>query len=283
MAEKDRSERLDLVLADRGFYRSRSQAKRAIMAGEVRVDGEIIDKAGTKISQDAEIEIKEKPPFVSRGGKKLKKALECFGIDVSSRLALDVGSSTGGFTDCLLQSGARQVYAVDSGTNQLAWKLRKDDRVKVLEQTKFHELQPGDLPDNFEVVTIDVSFISLTLILPVAVNFMNPEADLIALIKPQFEAGPEKVGKGGVVKDPETQIMVIKKILKKLLELNISPENLDYSPITGASSGNREFLLHGIYRPWKKYTGPEIQKALENWQQEINNTVITARDRLERG
>ena len=283
MAEKDCKERLDLVLTERGLYRSRSQAKRAIMAGEVRVDGEIIDKAGTKISQDAEIEIKEKPPFVSRGGKKLKKALETFSIDVSNKLVLDVGSSTGGFTDCLLQSGARQVYAVDSGTNQLAWKLRKDDRVIVLEQTKFHELIPGDLPDNFEVVTVDVSFISLTLILPVAVNFMKPEADLIVLIKPQFEAGPERVGKGGVVKDPEVQIMVIEKILKKLLELNISSENLDYSPITGASSGNREFLLHGIYRPRKKFTRSEKQKELEDWQQEIRNTVIAARDRLERG
>jgi len=282
MAEKNRKERLDLILTERGFYRSRSQAKRAIMAGEVRVDNEVIDKAGTKIRRDADIEIKEKPPFVSRGGKKLQKALDKFGIEVSSKLALDIGSSTGGFTDCLLQAGARQVYAVDSGTNQLVWKLRKDDRVEVLEQTKFHELKPGDLPDNFEVVTADVSFISLTLILPVAVNFLSPGADVIVLIKPQFEAGPELVGKGGVVKDPATQMMVIEKILKKFLELNITPENLDYSPISGASSGNREFLLQGIYRPREIIEQTEGETELESWRQRIRETVYAARDRLER-
>lgn len=279
-----KKERLDILLAERDYYRSRSQAKRAIMAGEVKVNNEIVDKAGTKIDSQAKIEIKEKPPYVSRGGKKLKKALTAFAIEVRDKIALDIGSSTGGFTDCLLQEGAREVYAVDSGTNQLAWKLRKDERVKVFEQTKFHELKPGDLPAVFQLVTVDVSFISLGLILPVAVNFMQRGSDIIALIKPQFEAGPDKVGKGGVVKDTSIQIEVIEKILIQSLELGIEPKNLSYSPITGASAGNREFLFQGIYQPAKiDDLNQNKDKIITDWQDKIVATVTKAQHELGRG
>jgi len=183
-----------------------------------------------------------------------------------------------------LQEGAREVYAVDSGTNQLAWKLRKDERVKVFEQTKFHELKPGDLPAVFQLVTVDVSFISLGLILPVAVNFMQRGSDIIALIKPQFEAGPDKVGKGGVVKDTSIQIEVIEKILIQSLELGIEPKNLSYSPITGASAGNREFLFQGIYQPAKiDDLNQNKDKIITDWQDKIVATVTKAQHELGRG
>ncbi len=267
--------RLDKLLASRGYFSSRSKAKRAIMAGEVRVDQELIDKAGTEVSVDADIDVEEKQRFVSRGGKKLKEALEKFEVDTEGRVVLDVGSSTGGFTDCLLQGGASEVYAVDSGTNQLAWKLRQDGRVTVMEQTNFRYLQPEDIEVEFDLVTIDVSFISLSLIIPVAVQFMKEGAGMISLIKPQFEAGPENVQEGGIVRDPAVHIRVITDIVEMARENNLSPEGLIPSPITGGKSQNIEYLLYSVFG-----TAADSNKRCGITDEMIERTVEKAQSKL---
>lgn len=238
-------ERLDILLTDRGFFETREKAKRAIMAGIVYSNEQRLDKPGVKVPKDIEITIKGKQmPYVSRGGYKLEKALKEFDVTVENKVMIDIGSSTGGFTDCALQNGAKYSYAVDVGYNQLAWKLRKDERVIVMERTNFRYLSPEDLSKEMpEFACIDVSFISLKLILPPLKKIMVPNSDIVALIKPQFEAGREFVGKKGIVRDPKVHESVIEEIVRFSLKEGFDCVNLSYSPITGGD-GNIEFLLH---------------------------------------
>jgi 23S rRNA (cytidine1920-2'-O)/16S rRNA (cytidine1409-2'-O)-methyltransferase len=231
--------RLDVLMAEKGLTESRNRAQRLIRAGEVRVDDQLVHKPSTRVPEDAEITLKAKPPFVSRGGKKLDAALARFDIDVTDAVAADVGASTGGFTDCLLQRGAERVYAIDVGYGQLHWKLRNDPRVVVMERTNARYLK--SLPEAVDIVTIDVSFISLELILPAAVRWLTPAGQVVALIKPQFEAGPQSVEKGGVVRDPEVHRRVLEGTLNPAAELGLGLHGLMPSPLRGPA-GNVEFL-----------------------------------------
>ena len=237
--------RIDLLLVEQGFFDSREKAKRAIMAGIVHNDHEIIDKPGTKVPVDMKLFVKGSVmPYVSRGGLKLEKALKYFDITMTDRVMVDIGSSTGGFTDCALQNKAKRVYAVDVGTNQLVWKLRNDSRVVVKEKTNFRhattDLFEYELPN---IATIDVSFISLKLIFEPLKDILNDGDDIVALIKPQFEAGREDVGKKGIVKDAKIHQRVIENVISYANECQFSIQNLTYSPITGGE-GNIEFLAH---------------------------------------
>ncbi|AIQ64754.1 RNA methyltransferase [Paenibacillus stellifer] len=245
--EKERSpkERIDVLLVEQGFYESREKAKAAIMAGLVLADEERIEKAGMKVPRSSVLKVKGAVhPYVSRGGLKLEKALRTFGIDVTGRTMLDIGASTGGFTDCALQNGASYVYAIDVGYNQLDWSLREDKRVCVMERTNFRYMTPSDLqgpaPD---FASIDVSFISLKIILPPLKELLQRPADIVALIKPQFEAGREKVGKSGVVRDSAVHREVLVNVLSMAQELGYRLQGLTFSPITGGE-GNIEFLAH---------------------------------------
>lgn len=238
MAQK--KERLDKLLVARGLARTRSRAQALIMAGEVLVQGERVDKAGTKIPVDAALEVLEPLPYVSRGGFKLAGALETFDIDVAGRTCADVGACTGGFTDVLLQQGAARVYAIDVGYGQLAWKLRQDERVEVLERTNVRYLE--SLPEPVTFVAIDVSFISLQLVLPAVKQWLAPAAEIVALIKPQFEAGKDQVGKGGIVRDPAVHRDVLVRTLAWAEEHGLNPAGLIRSPIEGGE-GNVEFLV----------------------------------------
>ncbi len=236
--------RADIVLYEKGLVESREKAKRFIMEGAVYIGSRRIDKPGEKISVDAPIEIKKNPlPYVSRGGLKLEKAIKSFNIDFKDKVAMDIGASTGGFTDCMLQHGARKVYALDVGYGQLDWKLRKDSRVIVKERINIRYVTKEDIEDVFDFITIDVSFISLKLVLPVAKELLSDSGYIVALIKPQFEAGPEKVGKKGIVRDKEIHIEVIKAIKQFCNSIDLNMIGFDYSPITG-STGNIEFLSY---------------------------------------
>ncbi|MGC9522163.1 MAG: TlyA family RNA methyltransferase [Anaerolineae bacterium] len=234
-----KKERIDRLVVDRGLARSRSVAQRLIYAGEVLVDGALVDKPGTQVPADADIELKAKPPYVSRGGEKLAAALVRFPIQVEGRVAADIGASTGGFTDCLLQNGARKVYAIDVGYGQLAWRLRHDKRVVVMERTNARYLD--SLPESVDLIVSDVSFISLRLIYTAAVNWLRPEGDVVSLIKPQFEAGRENVGKGGVVRDPAVHRQVLEDITATMADLDLHLRGLMVSPLIGPA-GNVEFL-----------------------------------------
>ncbi|KAB7708814.1 TlyA family rRNA (cytidine-2'-O)-methyltransferase [Bacillus aerolatus] len=242
---KAKKERIDVLLVERGLVETREKAKRAVMAGLVYSNEERLDKPGEKISADAPLQVKGNVlPYVSRGGLKLEKALKEFNVDVKNKIMLDIGSSTGGFTDCALQNGARLSYALDVGYNQLAWKLRQDERVVVMERTNFRYVKPEDLAKGApEFATIDVSFISLSLILPVLKTLLVPGSDVVALIKPQFEAGKDQVGKKGIVRDPAIHKEVIEKIVNLATGLSYDVKNLSFSPITGGD-GNIEFLIH---------------------------------------
>ena len=235
-------ERLDNLLVQRGLVETRAKAKGLIMAGEVLVDGQAIDKAGTAVSLDAAIELKQPLPYVGRGGMKLAGALQQFKIDVNGRVCADVGACTGGFTDVLLQNGAARVYAIDVGYGQLDWKLRQDKRVLVMERTNARYVEALAEPVSF--VCIDVSFISLKLILPAVKNWLDAsrETDIVALIKPQFEAGPQQVGKGGIVKDTAVHRQVLDDILDWAGQNELASIDLMRSPVTG-TDGNVEFLL----------------------------------------
>ncbi|TAN24548.1 MAG: TlyA family RNA methyltransferase [Acidobacteria bacterium] len=236
--------RLDVLLLARGLAPSRQQAQALILAGEVLVNGQRADKSGQWVAPDAELRLLGQPPrFASRAGEKLAAALDHFALPVTDRIALDIGSSTGGFTDCLLQAGARHVYAFDSGTNQMIWRLRTDPRVTLRENTNARYLCPEDLPERAELLTVDVSFISVTLLLPVLVPLLAPGADAVILIKPQFEAGRGQVGKGGLVRDDAVRQQVIARIQDAAAAAGLVPQGTLASPVLGAS-GNQEYLLH---------------------------------------
>lgn len=235
--------RLDQYLFDRGLAPSRERARAFIMAGLVYVNGDKADKAGAKVPPDAEVELRGKDhPYVSRGGLKLEKALRVFDVTPRGRVCMDVGASTGGFTDCMLQNGARKVYAVDVGYGQLAWSLRQDERVVVMERCNIRHLGPGRLDEKPDFFSIDVSFISLKLVLPVLAAFTPEEAQGVCLVKPQFEAGKELVGKKGVVRDPATHLAVLEQAASYANQSGFSVCGVDYSPIKGPE-GNIEFLL----------------------------------------
>ncbi len=237
-------ERLDVILMKRNLIESREKAKAVIMSGNVFVDGQREDKAGSMFLDSVTIEVRGvQSKFVSRGGYKLEKAVEQYGVSLEGRICMDVGSSTGGFTDCMLQNGASKVYAVDVGTNQLAWKLRQDQRVISMEKTNIRYLEPDQIPDSIEFVSIDVAFISLTKVLQPVRELLKDQGEVVCLIKPQFEAGREKVGKKGVVREPEVHREVIEKIVCYAVSLGFRILNLDYSPIKGPE-GNIEYLLH---------------------------------------
>jgi 23S rRNA (cytidine1920-2'-O)/16S rRNA (cytidine1409-2'-O)-methyltransferase len=236
--------RLDKLLVEQGMAPTRERAKALIMAGAVLVEGHPVDKAGTLIADDAVITVKgDDNPYVSRGGLKLKGALSEFGISVEGAVAFDVGVSTGGFTDCLLQEGARKVYAVDVGYGQLAWKLRRDERVVLFERTNIRYFSGDGIVDDIDIVTIDVSFISLKLVLPVVNGLVKEGCAILALIKPQFEAGKGEVGKKGVVRDPAIHAGVIEGIIDLCKSLNLAVHGVVESPITGPA-GNREFFIY---------------------------------------
>jgi 23S rRNA (cytidine1920-2'-O)/16S rRNA (cytidine1409-2'-O)-methyltransferase len=255
--------RLDVLLVEKGFYTSREKAKSAIMEGRILVNKNKIDKAGTQVAEDSEITVIGKDlPYVSRGGYKLEKAIKVFDLPLLGAVMADIGASTGGFTDCALQNGVAKVYAVDVGYGQLAWSLRTDDRVIVLEKTNARYLSEKEIPEQLDLITIDASFISLTLLLPTLFPLLKDTGHLVALIKPQFEAGKDKVGKKGVVRDPSVHIEVINKVIDCAVNIGFSVLGLDYSPIKGPE-GNIEYLL------W-------LSKNTENLKKEnINITEIT--------
>jgi 23S rRNA (cytidine1920-2'-O)/16S rRNA (cytidine1409-2'-O)-methyltransferase len=236
-------ERLDLLLVERRLVGSREDGRRRILAGQVLVNEQMVDKAGNLTDVSAEIRLKSTPPYVSRGGQKLAKALGEFAVQVSGKIALDVGASTGGFTDCLLAHGAAQVFAVDVGYGQLDWKLRNDPRVVVFEKTNIRYLELSQLPRAADLATIDASFISLKLILPQVKTLLVEHGEVVALIKPQFEVGKGKVGKGGVVRAPEEHARVIGEIAAAAVALGFDSLGVTESPLLGPK-GNREFLIH---------------------------------------
>jgi 23S rRNA (cytidine1920-2'-O)/16S rRNA (cytidine1409-2'-O)-methyltransferase len=241
-SEIPRKQRLDLLLVERGLVESREQARRLIMAGEVSVDGVVADKAGIQVKTEAALEVREALPYVSRGGLKLAAALNDFALDVAGMVAVDIGASTGGFSDVLLQRGARRVYAIDVGYGQLAWKLRTDPRVVSMERTNIRYLD--SLPEGVlaDLAVIDASFIGLGLVLPATMRLLTPAAQIVALIKPQFEAGRRQVGKGGVVRDPAVHQAVIESVVAEAQSLSLHVAGLTLSPAPGPA-GNIEFLV----------------------------------------
>lgn len=270
MADK---ERVDVLLVQQGLFDSREQAKRAVMAGLiVDQNNERHDKAGEKVPSHTEFRLKgEKLKYVSRGGLKLEKALTTFELDLTNKIVLDIGSSTGGFTDVSLQNGAKRVYALDVGTNQLAWKLRNDDRVTVMENTNFRYAVLADFKDGRpEFATIDVSFISLGLILPALRDIITLGGQVVALIKPQFEAGRENIGKNGIIKDPAVHRLVLDKTLQMMVADGFSVSELTYSPIKGGQ-GNIEFLAV-LTRSESPEVAAHIQveKVLADTYQDLN-------------
>jgi len=239
-----KSNRLDLLLVQKGMFESREKAQSSIMAGEIFIDGQRVDKCGQKVKEDATIEFKgHQMPYVSRGGFKLERSINTFKIDLEGKICMDIGASTGGFTDCMLQNGAKQVFSIDVGYGQFAWKLRTDPRVVCMERTNARYLTHEDIGVFCDFASIDVSFISLTKIIPPILNLMTEKAEVVALIKPQFEAGREKVGKRGVVREAAIHEEVIDNIIEFLLKNNLKVLGLDYSPIRGPE-GNIEYLVY---------------------------------------
>lgn len=236
-------DRLDISLVSRGFFPSREKAKASIMAGIVSVNGKMVDKAGTPVVHDAIIDIKENLcPFVGRGGLKLAKAMKEFNLHVSDKVAMDIGASTGGFTDCMLQNGAKKVYAIDVGYGTLDYTLRINPKVVNIEKTNIRYLDFNLIKDPIEFISIDVSFISLTLVLPIASKLLESNGQIVCLVKPQFEAGKDQVGKGGIVKDKAIHIQVIKKVIDCAKAEKLRLKGITYSPVKGAK-GNIEYLL----------------------------------------
>jgi 23S rRNA (cytidine1920-2'-O)/16S rRNA (cytidine1409-2'-O)-methyltransferase len=237
-------QRIDVLLVEKGLVESREKAKSIIMSGQVYVDNQKVDKPGTKVDTGSTIEARGAVlRYVSRGGLKLEKALQQFNIDLNGKIAMDIGASTGGFTDCMLQNGAKKVYAVDVGYGQLAWQLRQDNRVVNMERTNIRYVESSQIEDEIDFASIDVSFISLKLVLPVAKNLLKYGGEIVCLIKPQFEAGRDKVGKKGVVRDQEVHFEVIKNIISFARSIELSVFGLNFSPIRGPE-GNIEYLLY---------------------------------------
>ena len=237
-------DRLDILLVKCGLAESREKAKAVIMSGIVYVDGQKEDKAGQTFADTANIEVRGSTlKYVSRGGLKLEKAMECFDVSVKDKVCMDIGASSGGFTDCMLQNGAKKVYAVDVGHGQLAWKLRNDTRVVVMEKTNIRYVKPEDIGESIDFASIDVSFISLSKVLPAAYNLLGERGEIVALIKPQFEAGREKVGKKGVVREKSTHIEVIQNCFAYAGENGFFVRELEFSPVKGPE-GNIEYLYH---------------------------------------
>lgn len=249
--------RLDAVLVDRGLFTSRERARAAVLAGEVRVRGEVVRKAGEQVAEDAEIEVAERQRYVSRGGLKLEGALDTFGFDVSGARAIDVGASTGGFTDCLLQRGAVSVVALDVGYGQLAWSLRADERVTVIERTNVRSVDISTLGAPFDVVVCDVSFISLATVLVHLAELAGEQGQIFALLKPQFEAGKGRVGKKGVVRDAAVHADVLTSSIERAHEMGMVVRGVTYSPIRGPE-GNIEFWL------WISRHGEEADASVES-------------------
>lgn len=272
MKEKKKKERLDVLLVKRGLAESREKAKAIIMTGNVFVEEQREDKAGSTFAEDAQIRIKGTPmKYVSRGGYKLEKAMELWHVPLQDKLCVDVGSSTGGFTDCMLQNGAVKVYAIDVGTNQLAWKLRQDERVVSMEKTNIRYVTPEDIADPIDFSSIDVAFISLTKVLIPVWNLLKNGGRVVCLVKPQFEAGREKVGKKGVVRDKKVHEEVVCHIMTYALSMGFEILGLSYSPIKGPE-GNIEYLLY-IEKPQDAQALTEIaeeadQKAEEQFEQQ---------------
>lgn len=254
--------RLDVLVHERGLAPSREMARRYILAGEVRVEGQIASKPGTQFDSEVAVEVQAPPRFVSRGGEKLVGAFDAFSLDVNGKICADVGASTGGFTDCLLQNGAAKVYAIDVGYGQIALKLRNDERVVVIERTNARYLEKLD--ESVSFVTIDASFISLRLLLPVVKGWLNPSAEVVPLIKPQFEAGKSDVGKGGVVKDPAIHQRVLLDVLLAAQSMGYKVRGITASPITGPK-GNVEFLA------WLTTNDVETINLEETIAQVVNN------------
>ena len=242
MAEK--KTRLDVAVFERGLTDSRAKAGALIMAGQVFVNGQKALKSGQNVKEDDQIEVRgEKMPFVSRGGYKLDKAVKAFDLSLQDKICMDIGASTGGFTDCMLQNGAVKVFAIDVGRGQLDWKLRQDERVVCMEKTNIRYVKPEDIADRLDFASVDVSFISLTKVLGPARELLNDNGEMVCLIKPQFEAGREKVGKKGVVRDKAVHEEVIHKVIDHAVEIGFHILNLEYSPIKGPE-GNIEYLVY---------------------------------------
>ena len=256
---KEQKERLDILLVNRNLAPSREKAKAIIMAGIVYVNGQKEDKPGAAFDMTADIQVRGSTlPYVSRGGLKLEKAVDCFGVELEGKICMDVGASTGGFTDCMLQNGAKKVYAVDVGHGQLDWKLRNDKRVVCMERTNIRYVTRDDVEDRMDFASIDVSFISLTKVLGPVKELLTESGRIVALIKPQFEAGREKVGKKGVVREKSTHLEVIQKIMDYGMELGFEILNLEYSPVKGPE-GNIEYLIY-LQKPGEKDGEAELSK-----------------------
>lgn len=263
--------RLDIVLFERGMVESRQRAQAIIMAGQVLVDGKRMDKAGVAVRDDADITLKGQGlAYVSRGGLKLEKALKTFGLDLTGVCAIDAGASTGGFTDCMLKSGAEKVYAVDVGYGQLAWSLRSDPRVVCMERTNVRYLTPEVIPETLDFGSIDVSFISLKLILPAIRTLLKDTGLVVCLVKPQFEAGKDKVGKKGVVRDPAVHLEVLEQFLGHAAQSGFFVQNLTYSPVRGPE-GNIEYLALLSVAPSLSYQG-DLQALVSESHDSLGGT-----------
>lgn len=265
--------RLDQLLVEKGLFTSRERAKAAIMSGKVFINDIKVDKCGEKVPEDAKVEYRgEQMPYVSRGGYKLEKAMKSFNISLNEKISMDIGASTGGFTDCMLQNGASKVYSIDVGYGQLAWKLRTDPRVVCMERTNIRYVTPEDIDDLAEFASIDVSFISLTTVIPPILSLLKPQGEIVALIKPQFEAGRDKVGKKGVVREEKTHVEVINKIVDFLEKNNLTIKGIDYSPIKGPE-GNIEYLVYftKIYDPTEIFSREIIEQVVKASHEGLNN------------
>ncbi|MGG7143643.1 TlyA family RNA methyltransferase [Clostridium nigeriense] len=262
-----KKERLDVLLVEKGIFTSRERAKTNIMAGKIFVDGQRVDKAGEKVSIDAEIIFKgQEIPYVSRGGLKLEKAIKEFGVYLKDKVCMDIGASTGGFTDCMLQNDAKKVFSVDVGYGQFAWKLRTDPRVVCMERTNIRYVTPEDIGEKIDFASIDVSFISLKKIMPATLSLLSDVGEVVALIKPQFEAGKEKVGKKGVVRDINVHKEVVMNIVDSLQKENLNIISLSYSPIKGPE-GNIEYLVY-----FSKDNNKESDFSMEDIEKVVNES-----------
>ena len=276
--------RLDVLVCEQNPEMSKSRAQAVIMSGAVYVDGQKELKSGSMFPEDTLVEIRDHSlKYVSRGGLKLEKALKVFPVSLSGKICMDIGSSTGGFTDCMLQNGAAKVYAVDVGKGQLHYRLRNDPRVVVMEKTNIRYVKPEDLPEKVSFASVDVSFISLGLVVPAALPLLDEEKELVMLIKPQFEAGRELVGKKGVVRDPKVHLSVIRKTISMIQENGLRAEGLSYSPVKGPE-GNIEYLLHVRKAPEDLSVpagdGAEVKNIFE--ENMIEKTVEEAHRELDR-